>query len=43
MAVAQADGSPLRTHYMSWPGKSFKVDLMALDRITPARVVAASG
>ncbi|GAA4634535.1 hypothetical protein GCM10023196_076410 [Actinoallomurus vinaceus] len=40
LAVAPADGAALRTHYMSWPGKSLKVDLMALDRVMPARVVA---
>ncbi|MEV5746981.1 OmpA family protein [Actinoallomurus sp. NPDC052308] len=38
--VVAVDGAPLRTHYMSWPGKSFKVDLLGLDQVAPARVVA---
>ncbi|MCO5973869.1 OmpA family protein [Actinoallomurus soli] len=38
--VVRVDGAPLRTHYMSWPGKSFTVDLMGLDQVAPARVVA---
>ena len=33
-------GSPIQTHYMSWPGKSVKVDLMGLDRVSADRVVA---
>lgn len=32
-------GTPIQTHYMSWPGKSVKVDLMGLDRVSADRVV----
>ena len=40
LPAAPSGGAPVQTHYMSWPGKSFKVDLMGLDQVAPTRLVA---